>query len=230
MRSFTVVVITIVCLNTGTEQAVAEDYWPLEVGNWWLYEHYVSYPDDEMNLVQSTEEVLLEVQSREEVNGQVYFRLSNGQLLRKDDHGSIVELKGEDELTLFDMSNLEDPVRTIFIPEGAFPLTGGGGSGYPATRALVDGRGQPGTVTVPAGVFHAVFFADGDLAATFTIHLAPGVGPVRQSRGTDLPGHVNSFELLSYRIGGTTYPTTVGDVSWANVKQKHSKRKTEARE
>ena len=187
----------------------ALNYWPLEVGNRWVYNHIQVTIDGEKL---PDETVILEVVSQERIEEKDFFELSNGQLLRKDEEGSIVERRGETDVVIFDMSHLDDSQYRLFIPDHAFPLTGGSGSGYPATRAIVDPSGHPVSVTVPAGTFSCIQFSDGDLAASFSMLLAESVGPVFHARYTDLPNFVNRYELIEFRVGGTTYPTAINGV------------------
>ena len=216
MRSFAVVM-SIVCLTTGTTQAVAEDYWPLEVGNWWLYQHRTSFYDDNGDVVDGIEEVLLEVLSQEEINGTVYFRLSNGQLLRKNEEGSIVERRKETDVVIFDLSHMDDPKYQFSVPRDSFPLTGGGGSGYPSSRSNVRGC----SVVVPAGTFSCISFSDGQFEELYAIFFAEGVGPAVIQRYTDLPEYMNRYELIRYSVGGESYPTNIKQFSWAGIKKHH---------
>ena len=140
MKAFTYMVL-LFCLYFSTAPVCAvDDYWPLEVGNRWVYEHYLrNFEGDD--LVEFRDEVVLEVLSQEEADGQVYSRLSNGQLLRKDEEGNIIKhhpFSSPDttftEIMLFDFTHLDDPEYFYYFTSGAFPPTPELGYNTPLSR------------------------------------------------------------------------------------------------
>ena len=63
------------------------DYWPLDRGNKWIYEHTIGVYDSEGLRIDFQEQVTLEVLDEEEKAGQIYVRLNTGQLIRKNEKG-----------------------------------------------------------------------------------------------------------------------------------------------
>ena len=240
MKSF-IYVVSVLCLHFAPGPVYSDDYWPLEVGNRWVYEHHrIDFDFGEGNhMVELKEEVVLEVLSQEEVDGQVYFRLSNGQLLRKDEEGNIIERRapvrqGESwdtaEIVIFDITHLDDPEYRFYFPYGVFPPTRGGGgtTPYPAARSVT-------TVSVTAGVFDAIFFAHGDFVDATNIYLGLNVGVVLSQWFSDQCGLAanvldeedgevlcqgEAFRLVRYRVGGKNYPTAVFKDSWGEIKHR----------
>ena len=227
MKSF-LYVVGLLCLHFATAPVHADDYWPLEVGNRWVYERrhsFIRYTDDgNGERVELKEEFVLEVLSQEEVDGQVYSRLSNGQLLRKDEEGNIIKhhpFSSPDttftEVMIFDVTHLDDPEYRVYGAYWLFPPTPTlCCTPYPAYRSLT-------TVSVPAGSFDAIYFGDGDLTGGVIIYLALSVGPVLSIRSgnADVLGEAweDLYELLRYRISGKSYPTAVGEHSWGEIKR-----------
>ena len=241
MKSF-ISVVSVLCLHFAPGPVYSDDYWPLEVGNRWVYERTrIDFDFDfgEGNhMVELKEEVVLEVLSQEEVDGQVYFRLSNGQLLRKNEEGNIIERRAPDvgqgerwdtaEIVIFDITHLDDPEYRFYFPYGVFPPTRGGGVGFLAARSV-------GTVSVPAGVFDAISFVYGGFPAFFSIDLGLNVGVVLSqwfSEQCGLAANVldeedgevlcqgEEFRLVRYRVGGKRYPTAIFKDTWGEIKHR----------
>lgn len=198
------------CAGTSRGEAAA-DYWPLEVGNQWLYEHAHHSPEEGVVL----DTVLLQCVSKATIAGNEYFVLNTGSRLRTNEEGSILERRGEADVVIIDLSHLEDSQYRFFIPEGAFPFVGGCGSGYPATRSA-----SRCSVSVGAERFACVWFGDGYLSEGATLSLVAGIGPVRMAFTTDIPpGWRDMYELIEYRLGGGAGPTSVRSTSWAEIKR-----------
>ena len=194
------------------------DYWPLEVGNKWVYNH--TQVDGG---VESSEKVTLEVVALYEIEGRNYFAMSNGQLLRKDAEGNVIELNqferpDDPEVIVFDMTNLGDTQYRISLRYTIFPPTFGLMGTVSHARTT-----DPLSITVPAGVFEVITFTHGDLGGFRSVALARDVGPVRSMFFSDIVGEDGplngaSFELAEYRIGGRNYPSVVKDRSWGELK------------
>ena len=228
MKAFTYMVL-LFCLYFPTAPVcAADDYWPLEVGNRWVYErrHSLLYVYEEEVVELKKEEVVLEVLSQEEVNGQVYSRLSNGQLLRKDEEGNIIEHNNRfsfpdttiKEFMIFDVTNLDDPEYRFYFPYGVFTPEAERNAPvghYPVYRRAT-------TVTVPAGVFDGIHFGDGDLTGGITIFLGLNVGVVMSVLYTNAdtdPVGVDLYELVRYRVDGKSYPTAAIRNTWGEIKR-----------
>lgn len=93
--------------STGQEG----DYFPLQVGNKWVYCHTVNFIDEDSTLTDTKDIYTLEIESIQIENGISYYRLSNGLLVRKDENGSIFEFNDRfesienGEFLVFDFSN-----------------------------------------------------------------------------------------------------------------------------
>ena len=216
-------VLLLLALLVGSSQALraqdVPDYWPLELGNSWVYNH--TWIDDG---VEFDEVVTLEVVGESRVGDHTYFEMSNGQLLRKDDEGNVIELNqferpDDPEVIVFDMTNIGDTQYRISLRYTIFPPTLGLiGTVSPARTT------DPLSITVPAGVFEVITFTHGDLGGFFSVALARDVGPVRSTFFSDIVGEDGkplsgaSFELAEYRTGGRNYPSVVKDRSWGELK------------
>ena len=191
------------------------DYWPLEVGNRWVYSHNWNDGGDDLH-----EEITLEVLTLTEVHGQTYSALSNGQLLRKDETGNIWALVGDEEFLVFDLRNLDDPEYDISLAYIAFPPRNSLVPTYfPKRCTRANDKGELYTTTLSIGTFPTICFITGELSAVASVVLAENIGPVLSRRSTDLPGRFNFYELVQYRIGGNMYPTALKRASWAEIKQ-----------
>ena len=192
----------------------SQHYWPLELGNRWVYEH--SQFGDSGELVHE-EVVELEVEATEELNGQIYFRLSNGQLLRNDEDGNVVEYNNrfdsiaETEFVLFDFS---DPEEGFFqVPYRALPPTLGLEGAYP---------GASGRSTfiheTPTGSIDAYHFGFGDLGGIYGMSFGRGVGPLSSGIGSDQPGGQTWVLIHAFVGGDTVISTVVQSQSWGTIK------------
>ena len=194
--------------------AKSTHYWPLEIGNRWTYE-YTWFGDDGKPVQQ--EVVVLEVEASEEVDGQTYFRLSNGQLLRNDENGNVVEYNNrfdsiaETEFVLFDFS---DPEESFFqVPYLALPPTLGEEFPYPGAS----GR-STSTYETPAGRIDAYHFNFGDLGRKYAMIFGRGVGPLGSGIGSDRPGGENWNLIHAVVRGDTVISTAAQSQSWGMVK------------
>ena len=113
------------------------DYWPLNKGNKWIYEHTIGVLNSEGLRIDFQEQVTLEVLDEEERAGKTYFRLNTGQLIRKSEKGDILEYNDrfdeiqDTEMLVFDFSSLttrNDGIFTYQVPYQVMPPTIGGQS------------------------------------------------------------------------------------------------------
>ena len=208
------------CACTSVFGQEAPDYWPLEVGNRWVYEHSLFGDDGGLDGVLFSEEIVfLEVEATEEIDGQTYFRLSNGQLLRNNEDGNVVEYNNrfdsipETEFVLFDFS---DPSEGFFqVPYMALPPTLGREFPYPGAS----GR-SAFTHETPSGNIDAYAFSFGDISGSFVMQFGRGVGLLKSNTGSDQPGG-ETWVLVHAFVGGTTViKTSVQSQSWGAVKTK----------
>ena len=147
--------------------------------------------------------VSLEVESREQAGVETYFRLSNGQLLRRDAHGSIIEYNNRfesieaQEVVIFDFTNLGDAIQ---LPYNVFPPTLGRGvpSPYPTTRYITEGHRDVPDFAKDCSI--AAFGSTFGVASGYGVHLAQGIGVVLCNHGGDM-GEYEYFELIEYLIG-----------------------------
>ena len=206
----------------------APDYWPLEVGNQWVYLHHGV--DDGQRF---DNQVILEVLKTKTIDGNSYAELSNGQLLRKDEAGNIIEYnqferpRDVSELIIFDLTNLDEQHYRSPHDYTVFPPRLGLLS-YPFI--FRDARREDDEIlNIPAGTFREVLtFSHGDSGGYFGVSLARDIGPVLSRYSTDVVDSegnaINSaiYELMQYRIDGTTRPI-IGVVradSWAEIKMR----------
>jgi hypothetical protein len=221
-----IVVLALLCGSSSVVKAQdVPNYWPLEVGNRWVYQ-YVE--EEVLDLDNNTkvlvdEIVVLEVLGVTEIEGRHYFELSQGQLLRRTQEGNVAEYiqpQGIDEI-LFDFTHLADREYQFFLPYSAFPpaRSGGGITGYPVARYSLAGWGSLIRV-VPAGAFESVQFAFGDLSRATNIYFAEDVGVIYSESSGHMIGQIfEHYSLAEYRIAGNTFPTSVNHTSWANIKR-----------
>ncbi len=213
MRTFSIFVLLVASPTLQAQERL--DYWPLDVGNRWVYSHNWNDGDDDLH-----EEITIEVLTLTEIQGQIYSELSNGQLLRKDEIGNIWALVGNEEFLVFDLSNLDDPDYDISLAYIAFPPVNSLVPTYFPTRGTrANDKGELYTITLSIGIFPTICFTTGELSAVRRVCLAENVGPVLSTRSTDLPGRFNLYELVQYRIGGNMHPTVLKKASWAEIKQ-----------
>ena len=113
------------------------DYWPLDRGNKWIYEHTTGVLNAEGLRIDFQEQVTLEVLDEEERAGQIYVRLNTGQLIRKSEKGDILEYNDrfdeiqDTEMLVFDFSSLttrDDGTFAYRVPYQVVPPTIGGQS------------------------------------------------------------------------------------------------------
>lgn len=208
----------IVCLTVLMSVAAApgQDYLPLAVGNRWVYEHQRTELNSEAELVTTTDQVILEVLSAHEQGGVDYFRLSTGQLWRRDATGNLLEFD-EDARSESVVLNFASPLDDFLIraPYGIFlPVRGHQGAPlYPVGRQVTV---LP--VEVPAGTFNDVFeYSHGDLVLSFFMDFAPGVGLVRAGRGGDTPPS-ERYLLAEYHLETPRIETAVDASAWAQIK------------
>ena len=146
--------------------ASATSYWPLEMGNQWVYKHtwpvdifiqgdgsriYVDrgaeIPESAFSDLVDTEweersgEFTLEVTSSESIGGRSYFRMSNQQLLREDGRGNVVEYQrfADQAILLFDFSSTKVTHQFSYSPflPNLEVFTGPASSGtLPITRGV----------------------------------------------------------------------------------------------
>ena len=193
------------------------DYWPLEVGNQWVY---LRIYDDGFG--RHEENVILEVTAQVEIDEEQYFELSNGQLLRKDHNGNIVERNQSESIdeTIYDFTNLDDPSYLFEFPYSVFPPAREGKAitGYPASRFTSENTGRLLTLALPAGTFEVIHFGFGDLSWSTNIFFAEDVGVVKSGSGGHMGTVFDSYLLVKYRVSGITYPTAIGIATWADLK------------
>lgn len=150
-------------------------------------------------------------------NGQIYFRLSNGQLLRNDEDGNVVEYNNrfdsipETEFVVFDFSNPEDGF--FQVPYLALPPTIGAEFPYP---------GASGRSTfiheTPTGSIDGYHFNFGDLAERFAMNFGRGVGPLNSGRFSDSPGGETWVLVHAFVVGTTVIKTATQSPSWGAFK------------
>jgi hypothetical protein len=201
------------------------DYWPLQVGNRWVYRHTQVTQTGES----SEEMIAIEVVAQQQAGGHDYFALSNGQLLRTNGEGNLVERnrftdRPEPEFVIFDFTHLEDSEYRFYFPYAVFPPTLGYGQPaiYPTVRYTSGYNGEAIHLAVAAGTFAVVQFGNSyGLAEMYNVFLAMNVGVVLSYMGSDIPEEIDRYELVEYRLDGKTYPTAVAKCSWAEAKKGH---------
>lgn len=201
----------------------APDYWPLQVGNKWVYSHRQRTQDGERL---PDETVTLKVVSRQHVDGQDYFQLSNGQLLRKDNDGNILERNrfmesAEPEFIIFDVTHLDDPKYRFLAPYTVFPPTLGHSQPATSPTPRFASTNIPRWLvlyqTVPAETFQVIQFGLGSgLAEMINVYLAESVGVVFSETVSDLDDF-DSYELVEYRVGGAEDPTLDVDETYQRL-------------
>ena len=208
----------LLCVCTPVFGQDVPDYWPLEIGNQWIYNHIMAEDGD----VQQDETLILRVVALAEIDGTHYFEMSNGKLLRKDGAGNVIEhnqIESVDEV-IFDFNNLSDPGYRFFVPYSVFPpgLVGDAHIASPVAR-YSSALGGSLTRTVPAGTFEAVQFSFGDVSRATNIYFAENVGVLFSESGGHMGAPFESYSLVEYRVGGTTQPTVAHHASWAKIKR-----------
>ena len=181
--------------------------------------------EGEIEVIKGEEEFVAEVLGWEEREGQIYFRLSTGQLLRKDKQGNIVEFSSG-------QTNIEDKERIIFDfgPScetekqndgymGIFPSTSHGALGQPWRIKRTEFLAR----TVMGDFYSGCSFSIGVLTH-FSIYFAPNIGPV-SSGWSDDQGLFEKYTLISATIQGTKIvnaPTAIltRPSPWGRVKNR----------
>ncbi len=245
MRPF--ILFCIVGLLGGAVMAQTEtsaDYWPLHVGNRWVYEHTSGFYDSDGLRIDSQEQVVLEVLGEEEVEGNTYFRLNTGQLIRKNEKGDILEYNDrfdeiqDTEMLVYDFSSPANRANGIFAhrPPYAFrPPTIGGGSltqDPSFTRYDVYRNFHRGKVYVddydfyiPRGEFENVllcaFSYSFNTTAGWFILFAPDIGIVSSVNLAADNGQFEHRYLLVEAViaGEQEFPTNISTSSWGEIKE-----------
>lgn len=213
-------------MTQGTINAIAPpDYWPLQIGNSWTYHHIRSGPPEDPLASEFTvieEYVTIAIIDVEQIDDYAYYRFNNGQLLRRDDIGNIIEYNTRfhniksGEMLLLDFAGSYEFFR---FPYGAFPPTLGKADPPPSPA----GRPQlQDSIAVPAGIFRVYTFdySEGVDAVT-DMSFAENIGLVRSRRYGDVAYEFETFSLIAATIGGRHLPndTEVGAVPWGELKK-----------
>jgi hypothetical protein len=219
--------------------AFGQDYWPLQVGNRWVYSHTRGRTDVYGNEQLVAQDVyVLEATGEETVAGHAYVRLSNGQRLGAGDDGSVLEFNDRftslppDEMLVFDFAsppNSSDGGYTFRLPYAAFPPTIGGDPLAPdhwTSLAYRDVYDEPLSTAVGPFV-DAVLFAYGNGIGDCAhyISFARGVGPVAST----CMDHLRVFERYSLTgtlVGGRAFTpsTAVRGEGWGPLKRAAERR------
>jgi hypothetical protein len=182
--------------------AQTPDYFPLEVGNTWLYKAttIVGAQPLQLNITYQT----MRVTGTERIGDRQYFRVSyfgRDVLLREDPTGNVV---------VYDRaSGAESPWVSLGLPvDASFPS--GVDPCSPQGRIV----SRTDSIGVPLGAFTNVIQAKFDLscadAGVTAQYYAPNVGLIRQDQ-TSFAGPV-VYRLIYYRVGERT--ATVPEVSF----------------
>lgn len=216
--------------NSAWPQEAVPDFWPLDVGNLWVYRHV--FPGEEISQVDT---VALAVLSVEDLAGRNFFRLSNNQLLRRNIDGSIVEYNSRfenieaQEFVIFDFTQLDDTRYSqvgIHSPYNVFPPTLGRGSAspYPTTRYITE-EGHRNVPDFAKRHRIASFGATFGVASGYSVHLAEGIGVVLSEHfGDTAPFTYEYYELIAFRVGSVRYPTAISAPSWGEIKRNLTQR------
>lgn len=203
-----------------------DQFWPLEVGNWWRYHHIRSgLPEDPTGLdsvfvLVEEDTIELRVLRQEVLGGETYYRLSNGQALRVDGLGNVVEYNDRfptidsSEFILLDFSDT-DVARVL--PYSIFPPTLGRVDPPPSPANI----NPEDAVVVSAGGF-AAYTVQYSLGVDLCMDasFARGVGPVRTRRYSDVAFEYETYSLVEAVVGSRHIgqSTAVLTSTWASVK------------
>ena len=219
------------------------DYWPLDRGNRWVYEHRIGVLNAEGLRIDFREQVPLEIRDKEKREGETYFRLNTGQLIRSSEKGDILEYNDrfdeiqDSEMLVFDFSSptiRDDGVFVYRIPYRAMPPTIGGQAALPQdpsiTRYLMYRRFHRGGVyddfSIPEGEFINVLtcaftyspnpISDGIMSIIF----APNIGIISSGWSGNDVGEFDQYLLVEAVIAGEQkFPTNISTSSWGEVKE-----------
>ena len=235
MLIFSIIFLFLVGLPVGAVRAQTEtstDFFPLQVGNKWVYEFTVGFKNYEGLRVDFQEQVVLEVLGEEEVEGKTYFRLNTGQLIRKNQKGDILEYNDrfdriqDTEMLVYDFSspaNGDEDTFAYRMPYEARPPTIGGSSltqnssytRYDTHRSFHRGEVYVDDYDffIPRGEFDNVllcaFFSYNDFPQPgWYILFAPDIGIVfSASSGSDTGGFGRYFLVEAVIDGEQRYPS-----------------------
>ena len=217
------------------------DYWPLDRGNKWIYEHTTGVLNAEGLRIDFQEQVTLEVLDEEERAGQIYVRLNTGQLIRKNEKGDILEYNDrfdeiqDTEMLVFDFSSLttrDDETFAYRVPYQVMPPTIGGQSlpqGPSVTRFLMYRsfyRVGLDDLFMPLGLANVLVcsfsyplldpISEGSVGIVF----APHIGIVRSGIAGNDVGEFEFYLLVEAVIAGEQkFPTNISTSSWGEIKE-----------
>lgn len=235
-------------LFVWTQASPAQDqtppqYWPLEVGNKWVYE--VRSRSILTKNPPRRDPLTLEVVGQETVEGREFFRLNNGPLLRVDEQGNIIAFDADfdpsqpNEYLIFrrnaegdyDQDTLGFPAlspreHVVFyfsdiseemIFRAPFALVPPQ-SEYRSFRNTIR-RVRTNLTETPVGIFtDGVYFAQSLFETSCGSTFAVGVGPVSGGCGSDQSG--TSYWLMEANLNGRKLlPTAVPISSWGELKK-----------
>jgi hypothetical protein len=203
------------------------DYWPLQVGNRWTYHHLQSgslVGQSSSNPTVIEDYITIEIVGTEGLEGQLYYRFGNGQLIRRDDMGNIIEYNnrfpsiGTKEMLVADFSVLSNDPPLFRLPYAFFPPSLGLGvvPAYPATWL------EYPPIEVPAGQFSTLTLYHSDsVARGYSIYFSEGVGVVYSVQGGDLPENIEEYLLVHAVVDGREIgqSTFVDMTSWGRAKR-----------
>ncbi len=177
------------------------DYFPLRVGNQWIYEETI-FPIPDIRTV-VTDSVM--------IRGELYYSVQDfgypfvTGLLRVD---SLHQLKtfipaDSSEYVIFDL-NADFNDSLIFVPPGTSEI------------AVVELISRKDSLRVPAGTFHDVLeflITDYNSGSRFLFEFAPDIGIIRQ-RGTN-----SELVLKSAQVNGIVVSVETRDLNWTQIKK-----------
>ena len=223
-----------------TQAETNTDYWPLNKGNKWIYEHTIGVLNSEGLRIDFQEQVTLEVLDEEERAGKTYFRLNTGQLIRKNEKGDILEYNDrfdeiqDTEMLVFDFSSpttRDDGIFTYQAPYQVRPPTLGGQFLPQIPRFLMDRAFHRGDLNysfnMPIGEFaniltcvfvYSLFdpISDGSVNIIF----APDIGVLSSTIPGNDVGEFDRYLLVEATIaGGQKFPTNISTSSWGELKK-----------
>ena len=247
MLIFSIIFLSVVGIAVETVTAQKEpstDYWPLHVGNKWVYDHTKGFNNSEGLRIDFQKQVVLEVLGEEEVEGRTYFRLNTGQLIRRNEKGDILEYNDrfdaipDTELLVYDFSspaNLDEGIFEYRVPYRVMPPTIGGRS-YPHEHSLrryfmwrdcSGAHNSPFLLppemrelkNIPTCLF--VYTPDDPLSeGSVHVTFAPDIGILSSALTGNDEGEFDRYLLAEAVIAGEQkFPTNITASSWGRIKE-----------
>lgn len=218
MRTMRTLIFCIVGVWGSVVIAQAEtnaDYWPLDRGNRWVYEHRIGVLNAEGLRIDFREQVLLEILNKEKREGETYFRLNTGQLIRSSEKGDILEYNDrfdeiqDSEMLVFDFSSPTIRDDGVFVYRVPFHRGG-------VYDDFSIPEGEFINVLTCAFTYSPNPISDG----TMSIIFAPNIGIISSGWSGNDVGEFDQYLLVEAVIAGEQkFPTNISTSSWGEVKE-----------